>query len=257
MNISFDLISDLHLSDDQFDWQGQATSQFCVVLGNVSANRDICKSALKKLAKCYVLVMFVDGNAEFAQDFHDVERSYLGFKKFLSGIPHLNYLYDNIIVLNNVAFIGANGWWNFDFGEPPDRHSVIDWYTSHAQQPVHVDRILEAAMNDVAYLLNSLEKLQHNNDIAKIVICTHTVPRLDLIEHDIELSASPAIHCMGNQWMHQITRVDVAKKIHTWVFGHYTQPVDRILNQVRYVNNAKGSESRILLPYYPKKIVID
>lgn len=257
MKISFDLISDLHLDQDNFDWSGQATSQFCVVLGNISADRTILKSVLKKLAKCYVLVMFVDGTLEFANEFENVEKNYRGLKKFLNGIPHLNYLYDNIIVLNDVAFIGANGWWNFDFANPYDTDRVIDWYTSSDNRPTNPDRILEAAMNDVAYLLNSIEKLQHNADIKHIVICSHTVPRVDLIEHDIELAGHEKINCMGNQWLDQIKQVDVAKKIHTWVFGHYSQPVDRILNNIRYVNNVKGSEPRILLPYYPKRITVD
>lgn len=257
MNISFDLISDLHLLQDDFDWSGQATSQFCVVCGNVSADRAVLKSVLTKLSQCYVLVMYVDGNLEFSHDLQNIEQDYRKFKRQISGIKNFNYLYDNILVLNDVAFVGANGWWNFDFAAPQDTNEVIDWYTQQNLTPSEPDKILEAAMNDVSYLMNSIEKLQRNNQVKKIVVCTHSVPRPDLISHDMELQSDHRIHVLGNQWLNEIRRVDFHKKIHTWVFGHYQNPVDRILEKVRYVNNALAVETSPYLPYYPKKIFID
>jgi hypothetical protein len=204
-----------------------------------------------------MLVMYVDGNLEFANGFDNPDKDYKKFKRYLSSIPNLNYLYDNIVVLNDVAFIGVNGWWNFDFADPRDQQQIIDWYTQSGICPRDTDKILETARNDVTYLLNSIKKLQHNHNVKSIVVCTHTVPRLDLIEHDIALNQSLQIHVMGNQWLNQIKQIDVTKKIHTWVFGHYHSPVDRILDQIRYVNNSRGDQHSILLPYYPKKIFID
>ena len=53
MKIHFDLISDLHVDswDEQFSWEGKATSPYAVVIGDVSRERADMRPVLQELAK--------------------------------------------------------------------------------------------------------------------------------------------------------------------------------------------------------------
>jgi predicted phosphodiesterase len=255
MTIDFDLISDLHLKDRDFDWQGQATSRFCLILGDIAQDRSILTDTLRKISQCYMMVMYVDGNLELKANLIDLDRGYQELYRDLSGIPNLNYLYNNILVLNEVAFIGTNGWWNFEFGNRYSVQQAESWYQSVVGYPCDVDQISLTALNDVAYLAKSIETLTANDEIEQIVVATHTVPRLDLISHDISLQNDIKLNVMGNQLLDCIRQLDYKNKIHTWCFGHYHGTVDQIKDQIRYVNNCRGPLSQA--PYYPKRITID
>ena len=66
MSFSFDLISDLHLEtwNKRFDWEGQPTSQICVVAGDISRDRALVIDALEQLSEAYNVVLYIDGNVE-------------------------------------------------------------------------------------------------------------------------------------------------------------------------------------------------
>ena len=87
---------------------------------------------------------------------------------------------------------------------------------------------------------------------------THTVPNADLINHDLDLVNTHHFNCMGNRLMRLVLSNDTEHKIDTWCFGHYHGSVDRIIGNVRYVNNCRGrgdTEHRQHV-YYPKRIEI-
>jgi len=118
---------------------------------------------------------------------------------------------------------------------------------------------LAMSRTDAAYLINSIQRLQTHNDVRKIAIITHTVPGADLVAHDIELCDNCNFNCMGNRLLRLAHDADTEKKIHTWCFGHYHGSVDRIIDNVRYVNNCrgKGNTNWSRSVYYPKRITID
>jgi hypothetical protein len=58
-----DILSDLHVeSMNDFNWEGQPTSPFCIVAGDVARDRTILKSVLTHLGQCYQQVFYIDGN---------------------------------------------------------------------------------------------------------------------------------------------------------------------------------------------------
>jgi hypothetical protein len=255
MFIDFDLISDLHVSDKDFDWSGQATSRFCLVLGNIAQDRQLLVESLRKIADCYLSVMYVDGDLELTNALTNLDAGYQQLYHDVSAISNLNYLYNNIIVLNDVAFVGTNGWWNFEFDNRRTIQETEQWYIDNIGVPCDVDQISLTALNDVAYLAKSIELLQSNSDVNHIVVATHTVPRLDLVQHDLSLQNTVKLNVVGNQFLDSIRRIDIQHKIHTWCFGNYQGNVDQIKDQIRYVNNCRGPHS--VTPYYPKRIIID
>ena len=74
MQFTFDLISDLHLPtwEQPFDWTGQATSQHCLVLGDITPDRKQLIECLTHLSRCYQAVFFLDGNDEHKEYIDDL-----------------------------------------------------------------------------------------------------------------------------------------------------------------------------------------
>ena len=53
-DIGFDVISDLNLSaEDSFNWEGKATSLYCIVAGNVSSDLRTVLQTLTHVGRFY------------------------------------------------------------------------------------------------------------------------------------------------------------------------------------------------------------
>lgn len=268
MQFAFDLISDLHCHTwpDRFDWSGQATSPYCVVAGDVCRDQSDTTKILQHLSDCYQGVFFIDGNDEHADWLDDLSGSYQELQTKLSTLKNVVYLQDNVVVINGVAIIGTNGWWGFDLDPTVDPEQTMQWWQEKIKnhygivlEPRDLQTIKTMANSDVAYLMNSIKRLQTHIDVKRIVVITHTVPRLDLLSHDILLSGQYHLNTMGNRFMPYVLDADVNKKIHTWCFGHYHTSVDQIRDGVRYVSNCRGrgdTDYRKSV-YFPLRIEID
>jgi len=263
MKVAFDLISDLHLEpDSEFDWEGQATSPVCVVAGDVSRDYRTVKKTLEHLSNCYRAVCYIDGNDEHRYGLDHLPSSYRRLIKEIKNIPDVTYLQENVVVIDGLAIVGANGWWGFDLDETLDMEVCKAWmkqeYESrYPEIPVDTTTIEEFSRTDAAYLINSIQRLQTHNDVKKIVIISHTVPGADLIMHDIDLCGKPHFNGMGNGLLRLALATDTENKVDTWCFGHYHSDVDRIINGVRYVNNCRGKGLHQKAAYYPKRIEIE
>jgi UDP-2,3-diacylglucosamine pyrophosphatase LpxH len=258
MQLSFDLISDLHLDCQLFDFTGLATSAICVVAGDVAEDHDSVVSFLTHLSQCYQQVLYIDGNSEHKYNLLDLELSQLALKHSINQLKRVQYLYDDVVVVNGVAFIGTNGWWAFDFDSSYDVNLVAQWYHSVMSVPFDPEQICVQSINDAAYLAHTVEKLQTHPEVRQIVVVSHTVPNPALIAHDIELNGSYKFNIMGNRLLEAVRIVDTESKISTWCFGHYHGAVDQCINGIRYVNNCRGRPNSQYwqYAYYPKKITI-
>ena len=262
MQFHFDLISDLHLEtwDTGLNWDGQATSPICIIAGDVARNRDTVCDHLARISKNYQMTFFIDGNDEHKFYMDNLPNSYRDIMQRTSRIKNLCYLHDNVVVLNGVAILATNGWFNFEFDPYIDPDFVSNcWKKTVSETPVQPAVVAAMAKNDSVYLKKSLTKLQKHRDVKKIVMVTHTVPRSDLINHDLELINTWKFNVMGNSHLNDILDYDTENKIHTWCFGHYHGSVDRIIDNVRYVNNCRGRwDTKYRQPaYFPKRITIN
>lgn len=265
--LAFDLISDLHLEtwNQTIDWDCLGTSPYCVVAGDVSQDHDLVVDTLKAISERYQAVFYIDGNEEHSGNWDDITLSYLRLQNKIRDVPNILYLQDNVVVINGVAIVGTNGWWDFDFDNTVGIDQSQKWW-QHKWLERHgviitddtVEHVKNNARQDAVYLKKSIEKLQTHMDVKRIVIVTHTVPRLDLVDHDITLNGTYQTNVMGNQWMELALEADRRKKIHTWCFGHYHTPVDQIRDSIRYVSNCRGrgTGSFNQAAYMPKRIEI-
>jgi predicted phosphodiesterase len=262
MTFAFDLISDLHVETwDIFDWTGQATSPYCVVAGDVARDRQRLLDALTHLGQCYPGgVFYVDGNEEHKDYLDDLGASYRDLARDIELIPNVVYMQYHVVIVNGVALLGTNAWWTYDFDPVIDVETSIQHIQDHfGITESAATSIMGVAYNDVAYLQNSVRKLQTHKDVKAIVVVSHTVPAPWIISHDPDLVGDWRFNGMGNSLVSRIIDDDTEHKIHTWCFGHYHRPVDQYLGGVRYISNprGRGNTAWCQQAFYPRRIEID
>lgn len=229
--MGFDVIGDLHLGpDDSFNWEGKATSLYCIVAGNVSSDLRTIFQTLKHLCQIYQGVFYVPGVLEY-KNFDD---KYLRTKELLGTmgiLKNLAILYHNVVIIDGVAILGANGW----EGEVADINEML-------QLDKDCNRY-----DDISYLNKSILKLQKHLDVKKIIIVTNAVPNPDLyfgekpeyIDEQINLD-----YCIKS---------DTETKITYWIYGNYSKPVDTKIGSINYINNPYYHQR----PYWAKRIAIN
>ena len=260
MAVSFDLISDLHVETwpENFSWQGMPTSPLCVLAGDIAKDRERVIDVLDKLSKVYQKVIYIDGNEEHKLYMHEIESSRLHLSSIIHKNKNIINLKEQVAVVDGVAFVGCNGWWTYDFDEPEHYDYTKQWYIEHYNVSMDIACEVEnLAMADVSYLSTTIQKLQTHQDVAEIVIVTHTVPFPELIEHDIELQGSHRLNCSGNSHLGRALTYDTEAKISTWCFGHYHGgDIDNFFKGVRFVNNPRGRGTTRWCKhvYNPKKV---
>lgn len=260
-NLTFDLISDLHVESwpNVFDWSSKSTSLLCVVAGDISKDRDLLIQTLTHLGDCYRMVLYIDGNDEHYNYFDNITDSYDLLIENVSDLPNVVYLRNNVVITEGVAFVGANGWWTYDFNPDIDYAEAKEWFQMQSDANMSsVTDIEKEALQDYAYLTNTIKKLQTYPEVNQIVIVTHTVPSYEFIEHDVFFNCDYEQNIAGNSFIRGIIAADTEHKISTWCFGHYHGSVDRSGHGIRYVNNCrgKGNSDKNTKIYNPLQIKI-
>ena len=261
MQISFDLISDLHVDSwPTFDWGYQATSPYCVVAGDVARDRKLLRQTLEHLGQHYLGVFYIDGNDEHRSGFENLDQSYETLEQEISHIKNVVYLRDQIVVLNGVAFVGVNSWCSFDYTSKFSVQETKNAVERHYHiSPLGTMNMYMAALNDVKYLEHAVQRLQTHPDVKKIVVITHYVPDGKFIEHDPDISDCYRINASINSYIKQrVIEQDTEKKIQLWCFGHYHHQVDESINKIRFVCNPRGVTGTPWHrdPYFPVRIEI-
>lgn len=260
--ISFDLISDLHIEtwDTPLDMDGQQTSVFCVVAGDISRDRDIVKETLTHLGQCYKMVLYIDGNEEHKDTLEDIGYSYESLIREIDDIENVMYLQDQLVIIEGIGFIGTNGWWDFVFDEEENYNYSRHWYMEKYGVDLETaNGIEDIAGEDAAYLYRSVEKLQTLPEVTQIVVVSHTVPDVELLDFDPTLEGTHKLNCMGSSRLLEVLNADTEQKISTWCFGHYHQEIDEYRHSIRFVNNCRGRGDTPYSKsvYYPKRITLD
>jgi hypothetical protein len=260
MTFAFDLISDLHIESwNDFDWSGQPTAPYCIVAGDVARDRQVLIDTLTHLGQKYLGVFYIDGNDEHRYFIDNLDDSYQELYQQIEPIPNVINLHDNVVIFNNIAILAVNGWWTFDFDDSLDLEQCVAWYQDYLKcSSGSAANTMDRAYHDVAYLTNSIQRLQTHPDVEKIILVSHTVPDPRITNHDVDLVDTWRYNCLGNKHLLRVFDNDTENKIHTWCFGHYHKSVDRVINGVRYVNNCRGRGDTPwgVSPYYPRRIEV-
>jgi hypothetical protein len=229
MDITFDIISDLNLSqDDTFVWEDKVTSLFCIVAGNVSDDIKIVQKVLTYLSTLYQGVFYIDGALENS-NLKENPEIVAQIHKICKSINNTVYLHNNIIIFNGVAVVGINGW-----------------YGNHHEYTLADNFAIESMRrDDLVYLYNTIKKLQVHVDVKSIIVVSNSVPDKQLYFKEMDGfidDISPTI----------ALKPDTEKKVKAWVFGTYNKMVDTTINGVNYVSNPKRQEKN----YWAKRIKV-
>jgi hypothetical protein len=261
MTFAFDLISDLHVETwDSFDWTDQPTSPYCVVAGDVGKDQRRVAKTLEHLGQCYAGVFYIDGNDEHRDFLEDLGSSYKSLKQHLSKLNDVVYLQNNVVIINGVAILATNGWWDYNFAGLHPSSEAKQWYCDYTQSSHEAaDTVAGISHHDSTYLSNSVKKLQTHKEVKSIVIVTHTLPAPWICSHEIGLSSHARVESMGNKNLQECLKQDTENKIRTWAFGHYHGSVDQNVNNIRYVSNPRGRGNTpwSQIAYYPKRIEVE
>lgn len=228
--LGFDVISDLRLEpSDPFDWEGKATSLYCIVAGNISSDIGTVYTTLAQLSKMYHGIFFVAGDLEYSTALNLSERT-LELSNIIGNIRNVAFLHNHVVIINGVAIVGATGWYG------------------HVAIPNTFDSLTADAcrFDDLKYLSTAIERLQLHADVQKIVVVTNSVPA-------VELYFGEEADDLIGQFAPNLSLVnDTEIKVSHWVYGSYNKAVDVVLHNVHYVNNAFTPSS----PYWAKRIDI-
>lgn len=230
MSIGFDVISDLYLGpDESFNWEGKATSLYCVVAGNISNDLKTIKQTLLHLGRLYQGVFYCPGSLEY-EECLDIDIRTNELYKICSTVPHIAFLHQHVVIVDSIAVLGTNGWYG---------------------NTAPADMITEAKIElhrheDILYLKNSIERLQRHMDVQNILLVSNSVPGPELY-----FGQEPS-HAQAQIPINIALEADTEHKVSNWVFGTYDKVVDVELNKIRYVNNCYYKRR----PYWAKRIEV-
>lgn len=227
--LALDLISDLNLSSTEgFDWSDKPTSLFCIVAGGITSDMTVLDQIFAKLSNVYRGVFYIDGAKEH-KELQNVESTVLDITNICKKYNNVVYLHNHVVILNNVAFVGINGWYK----------TVID------QQLLDKSSIESLRMQDLAYLNSTIKTLKSHSDVKKILVISACVPAEDFTYQHIfdgQTKIEPAMALFN----------DDENLVKTWAFGGLDISVDTTYNDRRFVNNPCTPGQ----PYWPKRIVV-
>jgi hypothetical protein len=227
MNLTFDVISDLNLTaEDDFNWSDKVTGLFCLVPGNISSDYTVVQRTLSYLSKLYKGVFYIDGELEHADDYQNKSENVDLLTQICSAIPNVAYLHSSVTVMNGVAVVGVNGW-----------------YKSHKNLELLESGYISSYMyDDLAYLNNTIKKLQLHMEVKDIIIISSSIPDKQLYygEDKSDFDEICPTACVV---------ADTEKKIKHWAYGSY-EMANATLSGIHFISNPCNGKS----PYYAKCI---
>lgn len=228
MKIGFDIVSDLYLQPgDEFNWEGKATSLYCIIAGNISNDLRTIRQTLSHLGRFYQGVFYCLGSLEY-EDCIDIDLRTNEIQKICNTIRNVALLHQHVVVVDSIAIIGVNGWYGNTLPTDP---------LTEVKLEVHRNE-------DIIYLNSSLGRLQKHLDVKRIILVTNSVPNVDLYFGQIPdhvKTQLPIDICLES---------DTEKKVTHWVYGTYDKVVDVTNDNINYINNSYYKRQ----PYWAKRI---
>lgn len=231
MSIGFDVISDLNLSpNDVFEWEGKASSLYCIIAGNVSDDLATIRRTLQNLSKYYQGVFYALGALEYKTATNIDLRTEEIFR-MTKGVRNVALLHYHVVIIDGVAVVGVNGW----YGNPTHTDTEIE------------KQIQQSHQDDVVYLKSTIDRLQKHLDVKNVITVSNSVPGPtqyfgeipEVVDLQIPLTVTLAF--------------DTENKVSHWVYGTYNKEVDTVISGVNYINNGCFNKK----PYWSKRITIE
>ena len=254
--MKYDLASDLHIdigTVSPIDWVNVRNegSDLLVVAGDISNSAASTIAELRRAATIYNHVIFVDGNHEHygnRRKYKSVQQNEAEMILELANDHNITFLNvrSPMKVMGNVAFVGCNSWYNFEFyPEHETKANAVAAYLNESNDWSNCNFSVQPEMMAVDHanvMADAVTKLQDYNLVEKIVVITHTAPdsqSLTWKAHDNNWNLLNAAY--GNSEMKKVWDADTGEKIVHAVHGHIHDRRDYMLeNGIRILANPRG-----------------
>lgn len=233
MKIGFDLISDLYLAPgDKFDWEGKATSLYCLIAGNISYDLRTISQTLQHLSRHYQGVFYTPGALEFKEAEFTPGRIY-ELAYICKKLTNVVFLHQQVVIIDGVAVVGCNGW----------AGNTIP-ATLNSEKAIELNR-----HQDLVYLKTSIEKLQKHLDVTRIFVLTNSVPSKELYFGEVPR----VVDYRPELALTHMLDIDSEAKISHWAYGTYEKSVDTKIDGVNYIANPSFDRN----PYWAKRVDVE
>lgn len=259
-DVASDLHTDINHSLGSLNWEELRNkgSQLLVIAGDTANNFERSTAVVADAAKVYQHVVFVDGNHEHYENYERQKTVYglmNEFLEFAKSISNVHYLQggNKIFRFNDVAFVGANSWYDFQYIPETSnfRESTEMWerYSNDANPKTIGFGTIDGlywpeiiAKEQANRMVESVSKLQDDEYVNKIVIVTHTVPCSNGLiwkEHDPTWNILNGAY--SNSRIEKVWEADKNKKIIHSLYGHTHAPFDFYDHDgIRFIANPRG-----------------
>jgi predicted phosphodiesterase len=257
-----DIVSDLHVDywkTYPYDWSVSKKSDSVIIAGDISDHLSDVVRELKKACGIYKDVLYVEGNHESSYYMNDLYYANNYINKEMLSYSNFNNLSTTCFIKEDIAFIGACGWWDFNIYKPSvSIQEGIDcfntsWNTlrSLSKREI-VNNIINAAQRDA---INIQEKISALKNKYKICLVLHTVPHKDLISKKYPVNENEKSH-YGNSIIQSI--IENEDSVKYVVFGHnHDSCLEKYMLSKLFINNARGRPKDYnRRNYYPLQINI-
>lgn len=250
--MKFDLMSDLHVDlspSYKLDYGSMATSRIAVVAGDVANDPDTAVFELEKIAAHYDKVLYVDGNHEHYDNQSESKnranrmppQTYALLRSAFESHPNIVYLDQgrNAYLIDGTAFIGANGWYDFNHQAPAER-CIQTWYEKmNDSYWANIDHewVWNESVKHSSNLAATVAAMNQNPNVREIVLITHTIPHeKGIYQHPSNITWNLLNGCYLNSRSKQAH----FGKVTTHCFGHTHKRQQFNVGGVEFVCNPRG-----------------
>ena len=237
-------VSDLHVDyDENLQWVLALSRQdyvddVLILPGDISDDMTLLARVFESLVRTFKAVLFVPGNHELWVDKDDFECSLEKFEAVLE-LCAASGVITEVYHANKLSIVPLFSWYDFSFGEP-DKYLRRAWRDFRScKWPSHLQD--DAAITDY-FLERNTSRLNTKNDT--VISFSHFLPSIEVMPSRIPMHRRVVYPVLGSEKVGAQV-VQLNPKLH--IYGHSHVNQDKVIDGVRYVNNAYAypSEERI------------
>lgn len=228
------VLSDLHMEIAPYNLQ-VFDADVIILAGDIAEGINGIEWAASLLDATDAHIIYIAGNHEFYHaELNDIRQKISAFCK---GRNRLHYLENDEVIINNIRFLGATLWTDFNLAQPEDQEttlrmselSLTDFrLIQYHQSRFKVKDAIKMHLDSVQYIGAKL----HEGFAGQTVVITHHAPRLQSVAPKYKGSflktyfASDLSHLLGQSEI--------------WIHGHTHVKSDYQVGKTRVICNPRG-----------------
>lgn len=245
--MKFDILSDVHQDGGWGTYPKTGNNSTLVLAGDLYNGHVGAVKVLHYFAKYYETILYVDGNHEFYGS-----GAYIPIQDNMKRVRDiiLRTKPSNVHYLSEegpwtgpdgVAFVGVNGWYDFNAPGAPRHEQIDSWLRGNNDSRMVFGRDSGEAhksfMLDLQNLVNQLRTTYTDDNVKNVVVVTHSLPTHKVLHPRFPV-ASNGSFLNGHADNDDLN--DVMYKVNTWIFGHTHDRWNINHKGIQFISNPRG-----------------